>query len=165
MERTTQLSDEYIMKQVYSAVKKLNLSLEHCFRAADADDSGTVSCAEFSNFLAQINAVLSDQQLAMTRSSTITTQPTSEDVETHAEREKSTSLPDVQWSPGEQLDGGYELIHCLAEGGMGRVLRIWDHKLDQSLAMKIIRQDRLFRSNPQRFAQEARIIAALDDNR
>ncbi len=63
---------------------------------------------------------------------------------------------------GEQL-AGFELEEKLGEGGMGVVYRAHDPKLQRTVALKLMREDK--RSDPDRrarFLREARAAAKLD---
>ncbi|CAG9315691.1 unnamed protein product [Blepharisma stoltei] len=59
-----QASDDAIMRQVADAAKKRNLTLEQCFRAADSNDDGTVSCDEFVKFITTLKLGLSKAQVS-----------------------------------------------------------------------------------------------------
>src|SRR5262249_29697172 len=59
--------------------------------------------------------------------------------------------------------GDYELMHVIAEGGMGVVYRAWHRKLQRLVALKVLSSGRFARpSDLQRFRNEAETIAALD---
>ncbi len=63
--------------------------------------------------------------------------------------------------PGVRL-GPYEIIAPIGSGGMGEVFRAHDTRLDRTVAIKVLAQDR--NQNPdmrQRFEREARLIATL----
>jgi len=57
-----QATDDMIMRQVHSAVKKRNLTLEQCFRAADSDSDDFVSCDDFIQFLNALKIELTQAQ-------------------------------------------------------------------------------------------------------
>ncbi len=65
-------------------------------------------------------------------------------------------------NPGDQL-GPYEIKESLGAGGMGKVYRARDPRLDRDVAIKVLPQefaedaDRL-----RRFEREAKMVAALD---
>jgi len=71
------------------------------------------------------------------------------------------AMPEV---PGARLHGErYRDEGLIATGGMGEVRRVYDHTLQRSLAMKIIRWSLLERpSARERFFEEARITARLN---
>jgi serine/threonine-protein kinase len=62
----------------------------------------------------------------------------------------------VPWTPGKTL-GPYELVERIGVGGMGEVWKARDTRLNRIVAIK-----RLNAPHAQRFAQEARAIAALN---
>jgi hypothetical protein len=68
----------------------------------------------------------------------------------------SHASPMVQIAPGTRL-GPYEIETLLGEGGMGRVFRARDSRLDRAVAIKLCHEG--FNG---RFAREARSIAALN---
>ena len=58
---------------------------------------------------------------------------------------------------------GYELLDYLGDGGMGRVYKARQVRLDRLVAVKIVRPDRLARPGAvERFEREARAVAKLD---
>jgi Tol biopolymer transport system component/tRNA A-37 threonylcarbamoyl transferase component Bud32 len=66
-------------------------------------------------------------------------------------------------TPGTRL-GAYEIIGPLGEGGMGEVYRARDTRLDRTVAIKILAGALAADAESrQRFEQEARAIAALND--
>jgi serine/threonine protein kinase len=66
-------------------------------------------------------------------------------------------------SPGTKL-GAYEIIAPLGEGGMGEVYRALDTRLDRTVAIKVLTGALAADAESrQRFEQEARAIAALND--
>ncbi|MBX9627321.1 MAG: serine/threonine protein kinase [Gemmataceae bacterium] len=70
-------------------------------------------------------------------------------------------------SPGPPADlpelPGYELLDYLGDGGMGRVYKARQVRLDRLVAVKIVRPDRLARPGAvERFEREARAVAKLD---
>ena len=62
----------------------------------------------------------------------------------------------MQWVAGQTI-GPYELVARIGAGGMGEVWKAHDTRLDRSVAIK-----RLTAEHAQRFASEARAIAALN---
>ncbi len=59
--------------------------------------------------------------------------------------------------------GDYELCEEIARGGMGVIYRAWHRKLQRTVALKMIRPERLMRAaDLRRFKNETRIIAQLD---
>jgi serine/threonine protein kinase len=62
----------------------------------------------------------------------------------------------VEWAAGHTV-GPYELVARIGAGGMGEVWKAHDPRLDRSVALK-----RLSPEHAQRFAHEARAIAALN---
>lgn len=64
--------------------------------------------------------------------------------------------------PGDEV-GRYRVEAFIAEGGMGRVYRAWDAKLERRVALKTIRSDRASEMAALgRFQREAQILAKLD---
>ena len=64
--------------------------------------------------------------------------------------------------PGDEV-GRYRVEAFVAEGGMGRVYRAWDAKLERRVALKTIRADRMSEvAALGRFQREAQILAKLD---
>jgi tetratricopeptide (TPR) repeat protein/predicted Ser/Thr protein kinase len=59
--------------------------------------------------------------------------------------------------------GRYRVERFVAEGGMGRVFRAWDTKLERQVALKVIRADHASdKAALGRFQREAQILAKLD---
>src|SRR3954469_19153408 len=66
-------------------------------------------------------------------------------------------------TPGTRL-GAYEIVAALGEGGMGEVYRARDTRLDRTVAIKVLKGALATDAESrQRFEQEARAIAALND--
>lgn len=53
------VANDSVIKQVVYALKKRSLTLEECFRAADSNFDGFVSCSEFSQFLSKLKLGIS----------------------------------------------------------------------------------------------------------
>jgi len=69
----------------------------------------------------------------------------------------------MAFDPGTRL-GPYEIIAPLGEGGMGEVYRARDTRLDRTVAIKVLtRALAADAESRQRFEEEARAIAALND--
>ena len=65
-------------------------------------------------------------------------------------------------SPGEVLDGKYEILDKLAEGGMGQVYRARHLHLDEIRIIKVTKADPLGEGpEPRRFQEEARIATLV----
>ena len=64
-------------------------------------------------------------------------------------------------TPGQILDGRYEILAPLAEGGMGAVYRARRTLLGDEVAIKIIRPDQGQDTSRERFMRESRACAAL----
>lgn len=64
---------------------------------------------------------------------------------------------------GQQL-GDYRLSTLLASGGMARIYKGTDHKLQRQAAVKVLEQEKIAADNTltQRFRREARAVAALE---
>ena len=79
-----------------------------------------------------------------------------------------SKLASVPWDPAgdpliaQTIDGRYEVIGVLGEGGMGKVYRVRHTALDRPFAMKVLRKD-LARDEElaQRFIQEAKTTASV----
>jgi serine/threonine protein kinase len=77
-------------------------------------------------------------------------------------------LASVAWDPtgdpmiAKTIDGRYEVVGVLGEGGMGKVYRVRHTSLDRPFAMKVLRKD-LARDGElaQRFIQEAKTTASV----
>jgi eukaryotic-like serine/threonine-protein kinase len=65
------------------------------------------------------------------------------------------------FSTGQVVDGRYEILAPLAEGGMGAVYRARRCHLGDDVAIKIIRPDHADRSARERFMRESRACATL----
>jgi len=67
----------------------------------------------------------------------------------------------MSFSPGDRL-GPYEISAPLGVGGMGEVFRAQDTRLHRTVALKILRSDKLADADrKKRFLQEARAASAL----
>src|SRR6185369_15227082 len=67
----------------------------------------------------------------------------------------------MSFSPGDRL-GPYEILAPLGVGGMGEVFRAQDTRLHRTVALKILRSDKLADADrKKRFLQEARAASAL----
>jgi hypothetical protein len=64
-------------------------------------------------------------------------------------------------TPGQQL-GGYEVRERIGSGGMGDVYRAKDAKLHREIALKVLPSEASDGDRRDRFAREARAIAALN---
>jgi len=78
-------------------------------------------------------------------------------------------LVDSHWDPsgdplvGTVIDGRYEVMQVLGEGGMGIVYRIRHKALERPLALKALRRDLSQDADlPMRFIQEAKAAAAVE---
>jgi len=47
----------------------------------------------------------------------------------------------VEMTRGNRLAGRYEIIEELGQGGMGKVFRVYDHKISEVIALKLIRPE------------------------
>jgi eukaryotic-like serine/threonine-protein kinase len=61
-------------------------------------------------------------------------------------------------SAGARL-GSFEIVSALGAGGMGEVYRAWDTRLGRTVAIKILRPDKV--GTRERFHREARVISRL----
>ncbi|MBQ9725928.1 MAG: protein kinase, partial [Kiritimatiellae bacterium] len=64
-------------------------------------------------------------------------------------------------SPGTLIDGTFELLRPIGEGGMGEVWLARDRTLGRDVALKAMRPSDSA-SRTRRFEREARALAALD---
>ena len=64
-------------------------------------------------------------------------------------------------SPGDVIDGRYEILAPLAEGGMGAVYRARRILLGDEVAIKVVRPDLINSTARDRFLRESRIAARL----
>lgn len=65
--------------------------------------------------------------------------------------------------PGTLIAERYRVEAVLGEGGMGKVLRGYDPRLERPVAIKVVRPDRLLDAAPyrERFLREARVLAKV----
>ena len=68
-------------------------------------------------------------------------------------------LPSLR--PGDMV-GRFQVRRVVAEGGMGRIYLARDLELGRSVALKLVRPDRLLDADPDDFVREARITAQLN---
>src|SRR5262245_44462017 len=76
---------------------------------------------------------------------------------------RSRRSPDTATTLIEKTIGTYQVVALLGEGGMGRVYRARDAKLNRDVAIKVLPD--LFASDPERlarFTREAQTLAALN---
>ncbi|MEU5083920.1 MULTISPECIES: serine/threonine-protein kinase [Streptomyces] len=80
-------------------------------------------------------------------------------------------MRDYRMTPGELIDGRYELAELLGRGGMGEVWAAYDQRLDRSVAVKLLTPPTVSgvprQLDPQdpaviRFTREARLMAKLE---
>ena len=64
-------------------------------------------------------------------------------------------------APGDTIDGRYEIVAPLAEGGMGAVYRARRILLGDEVAIKVVRADQSTPSARERFLRESRVAARL----
>src|SRR5499427_6908749 len=74
----------------------------------------------------------------------------------------SCGLPSARLTPGQTLDGKYEILDKIGEGGMGEVFRARHVHLDEIRIIKVTKPDPLGEgSEPRRFQEEARIATLV----
>ncbi len=74
----------------------------------------------------------------------------------------SCGFATTRLSPGQVLDGKYEILDKLAEGGMGQVYRARHIHLDEIRIIKVTKPDPLGEgTEPRRFQEEARIATLV----
>src|SRR5689334_6627225 len=71
------------------------------------------------------------------------------------ERCRACGVPTL--GTGARIADRYELIEVLGRGGMGAVFRARDHKLDEVVALKILRPDIMTREAERRFQDEIKL--------
>ncbi len=59
----------------------------------------------------------------------------------HPEVTKTIRTPLQEISRGNTFAGRYEVIEELGRGGMGKVYRVFDKKIDEEVALKLIKSD------------------------
>jgi len=76
---------------------------------------------------------------------------------------KQTEAPDPEWNPdvSDSAVGRYVVLEEVGRGGMGRVTRAYDPKLQREVALKELRRSRLDEENTLRLVAEARAMAQL----
>jgi serine/threonine protein kinase len=71
------------------------------------------------------------------------------------------------WDPsadpllGQVIDGRYEVVEVLGEGGMGRVYKVQHTTLGRNFALKVLRRDLADAEHSARFIREAKAAAAI----
>ena len=79
--------------------------------------------------------------------------------------EQSERVPQVEGAVSALTGriGRYDFLERLGRGGMGLVMRVRDHRLNRTVAFKVLRSDRLSRKGLQaRFVEEAQTTAQLE---
>lgn len=61
--KSKQTPEHQLLKHLLQVLKKSKLTLEECYRAADFDSDGTVSCEEFSRFISKLKLNISTYEL------------------------------------------------------------------------------------------------------
>jgi len=64
--------------------------------------------------------------------------PVSMDIPSHT---KTLEIPAEELAKGNTIAGRYEIIEELGEGGMGRVYRVQDTKVNEEVALKLIKSE------------------------
>ena len=76
----------------------------------------------------------------------------------YAEAADAAKPPPLEFHPGHLFARRYQIIEELGTGGMGRVFRVVDRKLDEEIALKLIRPEiARNRSTVERFASELKL--------
>lgn len=65
------------------------------------------------------------------------------------------------FQPGDLIDGRYEVLGPLGQGGMGHVFRTQDRRLDRIVALKVLRPH-LTETDAERFRREIRALSRLN---
>jgi serine/threonine protein kinase len=65
------------------------------------------------------------------------------------------------FQPGDLIDGRYEVLGPLGQGGMGYVFRVQDRRLDRVVALKVLRPH-LTETDAERFRREIRALSRLN---
>ncbi len=74
---------------------------------------------------------------------------------------ETDATPTVANTDVGTLRGRYVVLEEVGRGGMGRVLRAYDPKLEREVALKVVRTDKLAKENLARLVREARSMAKL----
>jgi eukaryotic-like serine/threonine-protein kinase len=63
--------------------------------------------------------------------------------------------------PGDVIDGRYDVLGLLGQGGMGHVFRVQDRRLERTVALKVLRPH-LTETDADRFRREIRALSRLN---
>src|SRR5262245_24076844 len=76
---------------------------------------------------------------------------------------RNAPLPGTLSHIGQVVDGRYELLTLLSEGGMGRVFKARHRQLDRLFALKLVHQNIMEGEEAgDRFMREARLASSLN---